>query len=108
MSNPECIWTEETLAQKLGVIQKTVNSWISDIRACQWAGRNIIVIRLNRLGWILEKIAKMVGLDRSVVSKIVQNTKIGDMHNLLSQSRDRSPAHRSVYGYIADLRAVSN
>ena len=30
----------------------------------------------------------MVGLDRSAVSRIVQNTKISEMHNLLSQGRD--------------------
>ena len=33
-------------------------------------------------------IAKVVGLDRSVISKNVQNTKISDMHNLLSQGHD--------------------
>ena len=30
----------------------------------------------------------MVGLDRSAVSRIVQNTKFGEMHNLLTQGRD--------------------
>ena len=35
-----------------------------------------------------EKIAKVVGLDRSAVSRIVQNTKISEMHNLLCQGRD--------------------
>jgi hypothetical protein len=29
-----------------------------------------------------------VGLDRSAVSRIVQNTKISEMHNLLSKGRD--------------------
>ncbi len=33
-------------------------------------------------------IAKVVGLDRSVISRNVQNTKIGNMHNLLSQGHD--------------------
>jgi len=83
----ECKWTQAALAQKLGVIQQTINSWISDIRAPQ-RDRNIIIIRLNRLGWTREKIAKVVGLNRSVVSRIVQNTKISEMHNLLSQCRD--------------------
>ncbi len=31
MSDPECRWTEEALAERLGVIQQTVNTWISDI-----------------------------------------------------------------------------
>ena len=50
-SDPECTWTEEALAKKLGAIQQTVNTWISDIRACQKAGRNVVIIRLICLGW---------------------------------------------------------
>ena len=87
-SDPECKWTESALAEKLGVIQQTVNTWISDIRARQKAGRNTVILRLNRLGWTQEMIAKVVGLDRSVISRNVQNTKISDMHNLLSQGHD--------------------
>ncbi len=34
-SDPECKWTESALAEKLSVIQQTVNTWISDIRARQ-------------------------------------------------------------------------
>ena len=94
--DPECKWAQEALAQKLGVIQQTINTWICDIRARQRAGREIIIIGLNRFacppcfwrGWTQEKIAKVVGLDRSAVSRIVQNTKISEMHNLLSQGRD--------------------
>ncbi len=84
------------MAQKLGVIQQTVNTWISDIRGRQRGKRNIIIARLNRLacppsfwrGWTQGQIAKVVGLDRMAVSRIVQNTKISEMHNLLSQGRD--------------------
>ncbi len=49
-SDPECKWIEEAVAQKLGVKQQTVNTWIYDIRAQQKASRNIIIIRLSRLG----------------------------------------------------------
>ncbi len=87
-TDPECKWTESALAGKLGVIQQTVNTWISDIRARQKASRNTIIIRLSRLGWTQEMIAKVVGLDRSIISRIVQNTKISNMHNLLSQGHD--------------------
>ena len=87
-TDPECRWTESALAEKLGVIQQTVNTWISDIRARQKASRNTIIIRLSRLGWPQEKIAEEAGLNRSVISRIVQNTKISDMHTLLSQGRD--------------------
>ncbi|MBW1834947.1 MAG: MerR family transcriptional regulator, partial [Deltaproteobacteria bacterium] len=82
-SDQECKWTESAIAEKLGVIQQTVNTWISDIRARQKAGRNTVILQLNRLGWTQEMIAKVVGLDRSVISRNVQNTKISDMHNLL-------------------------
>ena len=37
------------MAEKLGVIRQTVNTWISDIRARQRSGREIVIIRLNRL-----------------------------------------------------------
>ena len=94
--DPECKWTEEALAQRLGVIQQRVNTWISDIRALQRAGRDIIIIRLKRLacppsfwrGRTQEQIAEVVGKDRSVISRIVQNTKFGEMHNFLEQGKD--------------------
>jgi len=95
--NPECKWTEVHLAQKLGVTLQTINSWISDIRTRQRANRNVTIIRLSRLGWSQEQIAKVVGLDRSAVSRIEQNIKIGEMHNLLAQGPDMD--------YIALLKA---
>jgi len=88
MSDPECTWTEEDLARKLGVIQQTVNTWISDIRARQRAGRNIIIIRLNRLGWTQDKIAEVVGMTQGRVAQIINNTNFGEINNLLSQGRD--------------------
>jgi len=66
----------------------TANTWISDIRARQRAGRNIIVIRLNRLGWSREKIAEIVGLGQNRISEIIGNTILGEIDNLLSQGRD--------------------
>ena len=87
-TDPECTWTEEALAQKLGVIQQTVNTWISDIRARQKAGRDIIIIRLIRLGWTQEQIAQVVGLSRNRVSEIVGNTNFGEIDTLLCQGRD--------------------
>ncbi len=88
MSDPEGTWTEEALVQKLGVTQQTVNTWISDIRARQRASRNIIIIRLNRLGWSQEKIAETTGVTRGRVAQIVNNTNFGEINTLLSQGRD--------------------
>jgi len=82
--------------------QAYLSNWISDIRAQQRASRDAKIIRLSRLacppsfwrGWTQEKISKVVGLDRSAVSRIVQNTKISEMHNLLSQAGTKYSSFR--------------
>jgi len=84
--DPECKWIQAALAQKLGVIQQTINSWISDIRARQRANRNII--RLNPVGWPQGQIGKVVGVNQQRVSQITNNTNFGNIDNLLAQGRD--------------------
>ena len=92
----ECTWTEEALAEKLGVIRQTVNSWISDIRARQKAGRNTVILRLSRFacppsfwrGWPQEKISEIIGLSQNRVSEIIGNTNFGNIDTLLSQGHD--------------------
>jgi len=58
-----------------------------------------------------------VGLDRSAVSRIVQNTKISEMHNLLTQDRDMDYVHllkdsgweiTHIVGCPMSLRAVGS
>jgi len=61
--DPECKWTGEVLAQKLGVIQQTINSWISNIRARHRASKKR-------------------------ASEISGNTNFGNIDNLLCQGRD--------------------
>ncbi len=87
-TDPECIWTEEALAKKLGVIRQTVNNWISDIRTRQKAGRNTVILRLSRLGWPQEQIAEIAGVSQGRVAQIINNTNFGGINNLLSQGRD--------------------
>ena len=87
-SDQECRWTEEALAEKLGVIQQTVNTWISDIRARQKAGRNTVILRLSRLGWPQEKISETVRINQQRISQITNNTNFSEIGNLLSQGHD--------------------
>ena len=86
--DPECNYTEEALAEKLGVTQQTVNIWISDIRARQRTNRNSNIIRLSRLGWTHEKISEKVGLSRNRISEIVGNTNICNIDTLIAQGHD--------------------
>jgi hypothetical protein len=87
-SDPKCRYTETALAEKLGVIQQTVNAWITDIRARQKTNRDSIIIRLSRLGWTQEKIAQTTQMTQGRVAQIINNTIFGNINNLLSQGRD--------------------
>ncbi len=87
-TDPECTWTEDALAKKLGVIRQTVNTWISDIRARQKASRNTVILRLSRLGWTQDEIGKVVGMSRGRITQIVSNANFGEINNLLAQGRD--------------------
>ena len=87
-SDPECRYTELALAEKLGVSQQTVNTWITDIRARQKTNRGSIIIRLSRLGWTQEKIAETTKMTQGRVAQIINNTSFGKINNLLNQGRD--------------------
>ena len=87
-SDPECTWTEDALAEKLGVIRQTINIWISDIRTRQRAGRDIIIIRLSRLGWTQEQVAEIVGMTQGRVAQIINNANFSDINSLVSHGRD--------------------
>ena len=50
--------------------------------------RNCIIVRLSRLGWSQEKIAKTAGLSQNRISEIIGNTSFSEIDNLLSQGRD--------------------
>ena len=72
-SDPKTRYTETALAEKLGVTQQTVNAWITDIRARQKTNRDSIIIRLSRLGWTQEKIARTTQMTQGRVAKIINN-----------------------------------
>ena len=70
------------------MIRQPVNTWISDIRTRQKAGRNTVILRLNRLGWPQEQIAKIAGKTQGRVAQIINNANFGEINNLLAQGRN--------------------
>ncbi len=87
-TDTECNYTEEALAEKLGVTRQTINTWISDIRARQRTNRNSIIIRLSRLGWTQEKIAEITGMTQGRVAQIINNANFCEINNLLTQGHN--------------------
>ena len=88
VSDTDCQWTEDAMAEKLGITRQAVNTWISDIRARQKADRNTIIMRLNRLGWTQEQISGVTGLTQGRITQIINNANFCEINNLLSQGRD--------------------
>lgn len=84
-ADPEKQITEKDISDKLKVARQSVNNWISDIRASQNASRESVISRLSALGFTQEAIAGKVGIDQSVVSRIMQNANFGNLHNFLQQ-----------------------
>lgn len=99
--DPDCIWTEEALSEKLGITRQAINTWISDIRARQKAGRNTVILRLNRLGWTQDEISEEVKLSRNRISEIVGNAKFCNIDTLLSQGHDMDYIARHYHMDIA-------
>ena len=93
-ADPEKTFTEDFIAQKLGVAQQTVNAWVSDIRARQKASRDSVIVKLARLGWTQERIADVAGIKQNRVSQIINNTNFDKIDNLLAEGR--------TMGYIAN------
>lgn len=73
---------EMALAKNLGVIQQTVNTWISDVRARQKASRNTVILRLSRLRCRHEEIAGVVqrqeGKEDCKWSKVAQRPRFSE------------------------------
>jgi len=86
--DPECAYTEDALAEKLGVTRQTINTWITDIRARQRTNRNSTILKLSRLGWSQEKIAEITGMTQGRIAQIINNANICEINNLLAQGRD--------------------
>ena len=75
--DPEKKYTEQKIADQLGISQQTVHDWIADIRAKQTASRNNLIYRLMFLGWTQQEIAEKTRLTDRTIRDIGTNTEIG-------------------------------
>jgi len=75
--------TEQAIANKFGVAQPTINSWISDIRARQKATRDSKIYRLSLLGWTQDEIAEAMGMTQPRVLQIINNIRYDNIYNLV-------------------------
>ncbi|MFW9877500.1 MAG: hypothetical protein ACFFG0_30810 [Candidatus Thorarchaeota archaeon] len=76
--------TEQEFADVFGVTRKTINNWISDIRARQKGSRDNLIYRLSALGWTQSEIANKLNIAQNTVSMIIKNgnfTKIDNDYN---------------------------
>ena len=97
-------WTEEAIAKKLGVSQKTINNWISDIRARQNAKDNDLIYKLNFLGWTQQEIAKIIGLgSKSSISKKLKNSNFTKIQHEIKNFREQGHS----MGWIAEHFSLS-
>jgi hypothetical protein len=71
-TDSKCKYTEDVLAEKLGVTQQTIDIWISDIRAWQRTNRNSIIIRLSRLG---PAATSRLIISMAVVKRVLRNSE---------------------------------
>lgn len=90
--NPDI--TEQEIADALGVSQKTVSNWVSDIKLRQKAERQAIIYKLNLLGWTQEEIAEVVGLARSTVAERMSD--LPELLKLTSSLLDRGESVEKV------------
>jgi len=80
--------------------KKTVNNWISDIRAKQRGTRNNRVYKLDLLGWTQEEIAKVVKITRQRVQQIAKD---GNFSKICNYFKSGTPIHKIAGYYGLDL-----
>jgi hypothetical protein len=94
---------EKDFAEIFCVSRQTVNNWIKDIRAKQRGSRNNIIYKLSLLGWAQEEIGDVVGLDQSVIAKIMQNANFGNLHKEYNEGK---PIEQIAKYYGLDLQTT--
>jgi transcriptional regulator with XRE-family HTH domain len=69
--------------RRLGVPERTVRRWVSHIVQAWRREREIIAWHLHKLGWTQEEIGEKLGVDQSVISRIMQNGNPAVLHKSL-------------------------
>lgn len=69
--------------RRLGLPERSVRRWVSDIIDREKRRRQAAVWRLSKLGWTQAEIADVFTVDRTTISKDVKNGQLADFHTHL-------------------------
>jgi DNA modification methylase len=72
--------------ERLGVSQRTVYNWVSDILNKAKIGREIKAWRLSRLGWTGDEIGEKLGISRKSADDFGKNCNIANIAKLLGDN----------------------
>jgi transposase len=82
--DPELKYSVEDIAKRWNLKRRTVNDWVSSIRAAQKAKRDRIIFKLDLLGWTSPEIANVTGISESRVREIVGNGELAKIDASIS------------------------
>ena len=103
-NDPEKVWGEQAIADKVGAPPSTIHDWIADIRAKQRASRAAAVYRLDRLGWTGAKTSALLGVDPSTVSRILHFPEFGKMQESLQRRVDEDKVDDLIRDAVEEYR----
>jgi len=101
-------WTEQRIADALGVARTTIHNWIARIRAEQDASRDSFIYKLRLLGWTQEEIVSVekINVDtQQAVSDVLQ--KLSELTKLVKEDyENKKPIDEIAKYYRIDLPLV--
>lgn len=100
--------TENEFADIFGVVQKTINNWISDIRTRQKGTRDNLIYRLSALGWSQNIIAEKVGLTDRQIRYIIEDGKNSNFTKISEDYNNGVKIEKIAEYYGLDIPMVWN
>lgn len=86
--------TDQKIADALGVNRRTVNEWVKPIKLRQNAEEQVVIYRLNALGWTQEEVGEVIGLSQRRVGQKLED--LAKLPKLLKSHIDRGESVSDV------------